>query len=452
MSEQALDLRRSMQVVRRRWPVVAALAGVGLILGVLFTFAKPPMLTSQAWVALPPATHDVSTQVVIASSQPVLANAQLRHPMSLAELSSRIQVKSLTPTVIAVTAEAPTAADAEDIANAVAHSYISYVGSANIVTGNLKAYLLERAATATGTSKPVRLATTGGIGLLAGALVGAVFALALARNDRRLRERDEIADSIGIPVLASVPVARPSGAPGWTKLLETYEPGAVPAWRLRTAMHYLGLIDLMSATAGKGERSCTILTLSSDPGALGIGPQIAAFAASLGIPTLLQVDPREDINMTAALRTACSAPPSPRMPERLNIAVAGPGDLPPQAYSGLSVVVAVVDSRAPRVGGMMRTNATVIALSSGVVTGSQLALVAASAAADGRQIDGILVANPDPADRTTGRAPQLARPSYRAPTRLLGPTTPTRHAAPRKGKTAERDRDAGQTPVGDRQA
>ena len=72
-------------------------------------------------------------------------------------------------------------------------------------------------------------------------LVGAVIALAVGRHDRRLRERDEIADSIGVSVLASFPVAHPSDAAGWIKLLEDYKPGALHAWQLRQALHYLGM-------------------------------------------------------------------------------------------------------------------------------------------------------------------------------------------------------------------
>lgn len=57
----------------------------------------------------------------------------------------------------------------------------------------------------------------------------------------------------------------------------------------------------------------------------------------------------------------------------------------------------------------MRTSMTVLGVRSGSVTAQQLARVTASAAGDGREIAGILVADPDPADHTTGLLPQLAR-------------------------------------------
>jgi len=76
----------------------------------------------------------------------------------------------------------------------------------------------------------------------------------------------------------------------------------------------------------------------------------------------------------------------------------------------------------------MRTTSTVLGVSAGAATADELARVAISAADDGRAIAGILVADPDPADRTTGRMPQLARPGQRrTPTRMNGTTTEIRH-------------------------
>ena len=74
----------------------------------------------------------------------------------------------------------------------------------------------------------------------------------------------------------------------------------------------------------------------------------------------------------------------------------------------LTVVVAVVDGRtARRCPTTMRTTATVLGVSAGAATAEQLARVAVVAAADGREISGILVADPEPTDRTTGLIQQL---------------------------------------------
>jgi hypothetical protein len=86
----------------------------------------------------------------------------------------------------------------------------------------------------------------------------------------------------------------------------------------------------------------------------------------------------------------------------------------------LTVVVAVVDGQNPEVALTMRATATVLGVSAGAVTARQLARVAASAAADGRDIVGVVVADPDPHDRTTGRVPQLAPPAQRRTRIRLG--------------------------------
>ena len=58
--------------------------------------------------------------------------------------------------------------------------------------------------------------------------------------------------------------------------------------------------------------SLAVLSLSSDRNALALGPQLAVFAASLGIPTALVVGPQQDANATATLRAACAAARPPR--------------------------------------------------------------------------------------------------------------------------------------------
>jgi capsular polysaccharide biosynthesis protein len=433
MSEQALDLRRSMKIVRRHKILVGSLVALGLLAGAGYAVLKPPMFTSgDALVGLPSGTRDVSTQVVIAGSNRVLAPAlHAIHPaMPLLTLRNQIQVKSLTPNILSISAQGKTASEAESAANAVANSYVAYIKTSQSAVGTVRAHVLVLATTATKKSV-THLVILGGLGALAGFLIGAIAALAINRGDRRLRERDEIANAIGVPVLASIPVRHPSDGGGWTKLLEEYEPSAVHAWQLRTALRYLGQRELMSPNGTNGDGfSVTVVSLSSDRAALALGPQLAVFAASLGIPTALVIGPQQEdeTNATAALRTACAAQPSMRRSGHLRVAVADRGDLAwRQPGARLTVVVTVVDGRASHAADTLSTSATVLGVSAGATTAAQLAGVAVTAADDGRQIDGILVADPDSADQTTGRVPQLARPTGgRKPTRLTGITTEIR--------------------------
>ena len=52
MSEKALDLRRSMQIVRRHKFLVGFVVVLGIAAGAAYAVLKPPMLTSTALVAL----------------------------------------------------------------------------------------------------------------------------------------------------------------------------------------------------------------------------------------------------------------------------------------------------------------------------------------------------------------------------------------------------------------
>jgi capsular polysaccharide biosynthesis protein len=427
MSGQALDLKRSAQMIRRHRTLVVVAAALGLMAGAAYTALNPPTYTSSAFVAVTPSVSTAS-QPVIVTSAPVLSLAlsSVGPGVSLAILHGRVHAQRVAAGLTSVSASGNTPAQAVVTANAVARSYVMYISSAGNVAGQLPAEVFQPATAATGTALPSRLFYAGGPGVLAGALIGAIIALAVGRNHRRLRTRDEIADSIGVPVLASVRVCHPSKAADWTKLLDRYEPEATDACRLRKVLCQLGAVGPAPANVTTGsDFTLAALSLSCDRRALALGPQLAVFAASLGIPTALVVGPQQDANTAAALRAACAAAPQPsRLPGNLRVIVNEHGDVSQLPEVVLTVVVGVVDGQAPLVASTMRATATVLSVASGAVTAQQLARVAASAAGDGRAIAGILVADPDAADQTTGRIPQLARPGqYRMPTRMTGAVT-----------------------------
>jgi len=421
-----------VQIVRRHWFVVGLFALVGMAAGGAYTVYKPPLVSSNALVELSTASvPGMATQVVIASSDDVLAGALHadRTPASILVLRDHIKVNSLTPSVMSFTASEPTARQAEGVANAVAGSYVSYV-TAHKSALKLQANLVQTASTATGSSLQTHIAFTAILGAILGLLIGAAGALVFSRSDRRLRRRDEIADAVGVPVLASLSVAHPRKAADWGTLLEKYQPSVAHAWRLQNALQYLGLTEMPTDQARNRGNSVTVLSLASDRGAVALGPQLAVFASSLGISVLLVVGPRQDSGSVATLRAACStesAVPIGKGPGSLRVAVADDGKFDRRSPAMLTVVVAVVDDRSPRVTETIRSTTTILGVSAGAATAEELARVAASAAADGRHIDGILVADPDVADHTTGRIPQLVRPGWRTqPTRLTGTVTETR--------------------------
>jgi hypothetical protein len=422
MSGQALDLVRSAQIVWRLRGLVAAFLALGFLGGAVYTAVSPAVYQADAFVAISQSVS-IAKQEALVNSPLVLAPALngVDRGVPLTTLRNRVFALTADAGLMMVVAEASTASQAISTANVVARSYVAVTTAANSpASGSVVPVQLFRLATgASGTSLRWRLFYAAGTGLLAGALLGLSVAVAVGRGNRWLRERDDFADSIGVPVMASVRVSHPARRAGWTKLLGGYQPRAADAWRLGNVLRELD-------PAGDGS-SVAVLSLAEDRKALALGPQLAAFAAKQGLPVTLVVDSRQGGKVTKALRAACAAGAGagPAGPGRPAVAVINPDEdrLP---AGGLVIVAVVVDGEAPRVAATIRATTTILGATSGAVTARQLTRVAASAAGDGRDITGILVADPDPDDPTTGRLPQLARLGSRPmPTRMTTAVTET---------------------------
>ena len=323
MSGQALDLRGSARIIWRLKALVGAIIALGFAGGAVFTALSPAIYQSSALVAISPSVP-ITSQTAVVTSPPILASALagVDQGIPLATLRARIQISQAEVGLMSITAEADNPRQAIDTANVVARSYVASVeGGSSLTNGPVPVQLFLAATSAEGTTLRWRLFYAAGAGVLVGILVGVIMALALGRGSQRLRERDEIADSIGVPVLASVHVSRPVKPAAWAKLLDGYQPAPADAWRLRKVLRELG----HSGPTGAGlippdGSSVAVLSLSGDRKALALGPQLAAFAASEGIPVTLVLDSRQDAKVTAALRAACTAA-GRRGPGRLDVTV-----------------------------------------------------------------------------------------------------------------------------------
>jgi hypothetical protein len=113
----------------------------------------------------------------------------------------------------------------------------------------------------------------------------------------------------------------------------------------------------------------------------------------------------------ATLQTVCAAPWTTiaNRPLELHVVDFDAIDNRRRPSAALTVVVVLIDDDASKFPNTMRTTMTLLGVSAGVTTASQLAGVAVTAAADDRDIAGIIVADPEPTDGTTGRAPQLTK-------------------------------------------
>src|SRR5262249_19796420 len=74
MSGEALDLRRSAQIIRRHKALVGIAAAFGLLAGVAYTVLNPPVYTSSALVSISPSV-DRASQTTVVTSAPVVSLA-----------------------------------------------------------------------------------------------------------------------------------------------------------------------------------------------------------------------------------------------------------------------------------------------------------------------------------------------------------------------------------------
>jgi uncharacterized protein involved in exopolysaccharide biosynthesis len=179
-------MSRRRQIKWRRWVVIDAVATLGLLAGAGYAVLSPPMFGSDALVLLPPSAKNISAQVRAATSDPVLAGAlrAVDPGESPAMLREAIRVKPLTSSILSISAQGTTTAQAEGAANAVASSYVAYVNSRRSPGPRARAQVIEPAVIVTQTPLSHRLLVPGGLGALLGALIGAIGARAFSRRGR----------------------------------------------------------------------------------------------------------------------------------------------------------------------------------------------------------------------------------------------------------------------------
>ena len=497
MAEQALDLRSTLAILRRRRRVLAAVSVAGIAAGVAFVIVNPPMYTSTSQVLLPslegrngePVSRDVRTEVTIAESDAVLGEAgrNLSLPVSYKTLTGRVEVEAMTGDILNVRAKAETAGRAEDLARAVAEAEVTYVQHAAstlndaevkalaerrtalerslaTVEGEIRSTherltaeapdsvsakadaaalarltaeeanlvlqiddvkgevaraapltnptILQDASPGERPSPVITFTLAALIAMLAALVLCVVVLLLVAKKDRRMRYRGDIADALGTSVVGSVRSRVPRTVAGWASLIETYVPGPVEAVSMRQLLRRLGHVGPVDEAAA---RTIAVITLSADQRAVSFGPQLAAYAASSGVDTrLLAAGGHESAAALWAACAGCAAYPDRR--PHLTVEV---GKLA-EDVSVLTVVIAVVERERPAMTDLPHTASVVVAVSPGTATADELARLALAADSAGIQLDGLVVVDPEDLDRTTGHLSREWEDQPVLPTRLTG--------------------------------
>jgi capsular polysaccharide biosynthesis protein len=431
MSEQPLDLRVTARALKRRKLTVGLLALVGLAGGIGYAKMRPPPPSATALVYVPPPagataealTNSISTQVVIATSTPVLEAAAkaVSPPLTLEQLRTLVHASDPSPEILQVRARGSNDTAAIALANAVSSHYVQL--APKLSPGSLGGLPhVIQPGTAVAISKTQGLVRHGALGAAIGLVAGILLVLLRFRRDQRLRLRDEVAHALGLPVIGSVHADARKSVRAWTDLLDHYEPSSVDSWNLRRVLHR------MLETADEDSSHVRVFALSDDRCALAAGVQLYAFARTLGMPATLV--PREDETLVP-LRAAASTRSS-------DVDLAGgtsgwedalsrrspPGEPRSEArttYPRVIFSIAAVNETRPEVDSF--DGSTLIAVSSGYASAEALARMALAITDAGHVIGGILVVNPDPSDSTTGSIP-AGSISRALPTRVAVPEPP----------------------------
>lgn len=273
-------------------------------------------------------------------------------------------------------------------------------------------------------------------GMLVALGLAAGIVTLLTRHDQRLIFRDDIADAVGSPVVASVRARVRDSVASWVALLRDHSPTAVEAWTWRQAMR-----QLMPLAAGGPQHgrmkpdhspTITVITLSSDTRGLATGPQLAVYTAAAGMRTHLVAAQRHE--SAAALWAAChnvgqDSDARPGLTVDVTAIEEGSVDL--------TVVLVVLDRQDPTPVEVPDDSVVLLALSAGSATAEELARVAMAVDETGARIHGVVVADPDNLDRTSGRLLQPDRvQQIPLPTRLTG--TPASRSSRDGSSTARR--------------
>jgi capsular polysaccharide biosynthesis protein len=278
--------------------------------------------------------------------------------------------------------------------------------------------VIQPATEATGLSTLVRLLIWAPFGALICTIAAVVVLLATARHDPRVRLRDDIADAVGSPVLAAVRSRPQRSVAGWSTLLESYEATPVESWAFRQLLRGLAPADhdeeSRTAPSVSHPKSLTVVSLAGDGQGVAVGPQLAAFASSQGIATRLVTT--EGHERAAALWAACAAQREGAARPGLYI-----GDSPDGETIDMTIMLVVVNRKQADLRDIPASAATILSVASGTATEHELARVAIALDDTSRRMDGIVVADPDQTDRTSGRHTMEERSRRPAlPMRLTG--------------------------------
>jgi hypothetical protein len=179
MDQQAPDLPRSVQIMGRYRTLIGFSAALGLLVGIVFAALMPPAQTSTERVVFAAPSCPGGAGAICGG--PAFSPTYIRATV-LEVFPSEVKITPGTGNAVSVTVVAGTAAQAAATAQAVVRTYITDAGSLNYMGEQPSAQVLGPATTPTATAPSRWLEDGALLGVVFGALLGIIMALAGART------------------------------------------------------------------------------------------------------------------------------------------------------------------------------------------------------------------------------------------------------------------------------
>ncbi len=148
MSEQVLDVKGAIRLIRRFWVLVLAFVVAGVAAAAAYELITVPSFSATSVVLLPgpasstnstsAAARSVTTEAKIATSAAVLVPAghEADPALSLRALQQRVTTASAATSVLRITATGASRHQAEALANAVAGQLVTFVASSGVTASS----------------------------------------------------------------------------------------------------------------------------------------------------------------------------------------------------------------------------------------------------------------------------------------------------------------------------
>jgi capsular exopolysaccharide synthesis family protein len=289
------DISRVLRVIRRRlWIVVLCLVittGVAVVLtvraedryestsGILVTGGVEPQRNAETNLQLL-SLPSVATRA--AEIEPEIPQEEFEASVSASQVAES--------DIIHVSANSSSPETAARIANAYAEAFVAYRQEDHSKIPAGKVSLVQRAVP-DGTPVSPTPSKNIGFGVLIGIVLGLGLALLAEQMDRRVKREDDLADTTGLPIVATVPRRRSFDSKhfGVTPL----SPAESEVFRLlRANLRYFkarGALDTLVVTSAEAGEGKTVVALGLALASASSGERVLLIEADLRKPGLSQI-------------------------------------------------------------------------------------------------------------------------------------------------------------------